>query len=300
MSTDFQKIYQALIDSGLSENEIKQKIKTKAEEFKGFISREGILHLIANECGIKMNAELYNELAQEIDYDDFTINISEVKENMSNIVLLGRIARNFGIKNFIRKDGTHGLVGAFILSDVSAQIKVVLWDDQVNIMKNEFFHEGEIIRIIGGYSKKGRNGNIEIQVGKKGNIILSPKDVDKNKIPLIENNNSLSPKEISIARIQDLHNQEGFIDSVEGIIFKIEEFKEIDLKNGEKTFLLKLILKDETSSVIVNIWGMNAVRCLKIIDERAKVSLSNILVKFNSYTSQNEIYFTKKSTLELN
>ncbi|GAF91000.1 unnamed protein product, partial [marine sediment metagenome] len=72
-----------------------------------------------------------------------------------------------------------------------------------------------------------------------------------------------------------------------------------DKKNGEKTFLLKLIIYDNTARIPVIIWDLNAVNCLKIINEEDHVILSKINIKFNSYTEQNEIHFTKKSNLQV-
>jgi len=64
-------------------------------------------------------------------------------------------------------------------------------------------------------------------------------------------------------------------------------------------FLLKLILTDDSGSVCVNIWGMNAVETLKLIEEGDYILVKNLSVKFNSYTSEKELSFTKNSTLEV-
>ncbi|GAH06921.1 unnamed protein product, partial [marine sediment metagenome] len=51
MCTKANDLYRALIETGLSLNEIKQKIKAKVEEYQGYLSEEAILFLVAKEYG---------------------------------------------------------------------------------------------------------------------------------------------------------------------------------------------------------------------------------------------------------
>ena len=299
MSSDGYEIYQALIEAGFTKEELDRKLKVKVEEFNGFISTENALSLIADKIGLKLHSKIYQNYEQEIDFDDFTLNISDIKEDSRNFVLLGKIERIFGIKNFIRKDSTPGIVGSFILNDGSSKTKIVLWDDQVKIMKSEFFKDRILVRVVGGYTKLGFNGRIEIHVSRKGRVILSSENVDFNKFPLLSKIVISDIEEQSVSNISDLQNLTGFVKKIEGFILKIENFQEIDKKNGEKTFLLKLIIYDNTARIPVIIWDLNAVNCLKIINEEDHVILSKINIKFNSYTEQNEIHFTKKSNLQV-
>jgi len=302
MCTEINDSYQALMEAGLSLKDIKQKIKAKAEEYQGFMSEEAILFLIAKEYNLKVNSlyidsDFYDEFEERIDYDEFTINISKIKENMTNIVLLGRIEKRIGVRNFVHKDGTSGNVGSFLINDGTGRIKIVLWGDQSKIMENNYFQNGEIIRIIGGYSKKDINNNLEVHLGRNGKIILAPDDVNLKRFPLINELNKAKPEKKPILKIRDLHDFDGYVKNIEGIIDFVLDFKEINLKNGEKSFLFKFVLRDETSSIIVVIWGINAIEYLKFINQGEKVKLYNVRVKFNTFTQQNEISFIKNSKL---
>jgi len=302
MYPEINDLYQVLKDAGLSLNEIEQKIKIKAEEFQGFMSEEAILFLIAKEYNLKVNSpyintEVYYELEERIDYDEFTISISEIKENLTNLVILGRIEKKNTIRNFTHKDGTSGIVGSFLINDGTGRIKIVLWGDQSKIMENNYFQKGEILRIIGGYSKKDINNNLEVHLGRKGKIILAPNDINFKKFPLLNQTNNFKFNKKTRLKIRDLKNLDGFVKSIEGVIDCILDFKEINLKNGEKTFLLKFLLKDDTSSINVAIWGMNAIECLKYLNQGEKIKLYNFKVKFNTFTQQNEISFIRNSKL---
>ncbi|MCK4380957.1 MAG: hypothetical protein KAW51_07425 [Candidatus Lokiarchaeota archaeon] len=299
-----EQVYQALMDLGLSENEINSQINEKLTEYQGFMTKEGALYLIGKEKGIDVyssDPNIQKEIEELIDYNDFAILIADVIEEMQNIVIAGRITDIFGINNFTKKDGTSGIVGSFQICDLSSCIKIVLWNKQVKDMENKYFKKGEIVQVIGGYSKKGIADNLEIHLSRQGKLVLAPEDVTLPKIKKNENLNVHEEKfgkKSSKFTIEELHMKEGFIRFVKGIV-QIDKFKELTLKNGEKSFLLKLILSDDTASIKVNIWGMKAVEAIKIINDGDGVRLTNVVIKENSYSNEKELNFTKNSRLEL-
>lgn len=305
MSFNIEDIYQALLKAGITEEEIKRQINERYNELQGFMSKQAILFLIAKEHGLDIASSNTDELIhQEIDYNDFAIPISNITETMSNIVITGRILRIFDTHNFVRKDGSPGKVGSCIIGDKSGTIKVVLWDEQTEILEKDFFKVGEIVQVIGGYSKVGLDDKIEVHLSKARKIILSPKDVSLSQVPPLDTFKDLkvqgatASKKGSELSIKELLDKEGFIKVITGVI-KIEEFKEIIKKNGEKTFLLKLILSDDTSAIRVLIWGMDAVNSLKTLVDGDGVKLSNVVINENAYTNEKELIFTSNSRLEI-
>jgi replication factor A1 len=312
--SEIQEIYDHLLKSGFSEEELKEEIEEKEREFHGFITKQGALFLIAKENGIEVlspdiDQEVYEEIGQEIDYNEFLIDIAEIRENMTNLVLLGKIVDLFPLKEFVRKDGTSGIVGSFLLADATGIIKIVLWNDPSKIMKSDFFSKGKIVQIINGYSKVGTNERIEVHVSKKSKIILEPESIPKNimfqlrhinieNLDLSEYQYQHKNKNNIILKIKDLLKMDGFIESVAGFInnYELKEFKK---DNGEISFLLKFELTDDTGLIRVNIWDMKAIDILKIIEKGMAVKLHNVFIKENNYSNQREIQFTKKSILEI-
>ena len=309
MSSFSDELYQILLKEGLEDEEIEKAIQRKNQEFGGFMSQEGMLFLIAKEHGIKirnpdLDPEVYHMVEEEIDYDEFTILVSDVNDGMANIVLLGKVIQKFNINEFTRNDGSIGTVGSFMLQDESGAIKVVVWDEQVKIIQSEYFQEGVLLRIIEGYSKMGRDKELEIHLGRRGKIMVSPEDVSSNLRKRLE---ILEPSE-KIAKKSEIKNSvplrisiqnEKFIRVVKGIV-NVEEFKEITLKSGEDTFLLKLNITDEEDySARIILWGGDAINCLKLIEEGESYSFYDLMVKENSYTGEIELSFTKKSSLRL-
>jgi hypothetical protein len=240
---------------------------------------------------------------EEFDYNDFTVDVSEVSEGMTNIVLLGKIFEVFPSREFARKDGSTGAVCSFLLVDSTESVKIVLWDDHAKAAKNEFFRVNELVRVIGGYSKVGKSGGLEIHLGRKGKLILSPKDVsqktrDKLESVSIYQNREKNHKTVPKESLKEFILQNKFLSSVEGTV-KIEGFKELELKSGEKSFLLSLLLEVDSFDIRTKIWGMEAIECLKLVSDGDRVLITNLAVKENSYTSEKELVFTKNSTLKI-
>ncbi|TFF87475.1 MAG: hypothetical protein EU548_10255, partial [Promethearchaeota archaeon] len=197
--TDPNDVFDLLLKEGFSEEEVTQELKNKIQQFHGFISKQGALFLVAKDLGIKLkspnvNGYVYEDIEQEIDYDEFTIPIADLQQGMTNIVLLGKVTRVFKIHEFSRKDGTPGQVGTFLLADTTGQAKIVLWDKDIKIMNSALFGIDLPIRIIGGYCKKNQKRNLEVHLGKKGKIILSPEEISESKRKELE---SIQVKESS-------------------------------------------------------------------------------------------------------
>ena len=304
------EIYEKLLEMGFTEEELEKELKRKANEYGGFMSEEAILFLIAKENGININSpdleseeyKEYNENREEIDYDEFTINISDLEEGMQQIVLIGKILKVFPPREFIRKDSSMGRVGSFYIADTTGKMKIMVWNEKTELMNNEYFTIDQLIRIIGGFSKSNKDGVLEVHLGKKGEFILAPQDIPKRKR---EELNAITLKEIELEKqrkndmqLYDLISRYSFIKKAQGNI-KVENFREIVNKNGEKTFLLKCIFSDNSMSIRLVVWGMNAVRMFKLVQDGDYVVFQNLAVKENKYTNEKELVYTQKSSLEI-
>jgi len=89
-----------------------------------------------------------------------------------------------------------------------------------------------------------------------------------------------------------------YITAVKGTV-QIEEFKELELKSGDKSFLLTMFLEVDDYTIRVKAWGMKAVESLKAVNDGDFVSITNLAVKENKYTGEKELVFTKNSNIVL-
>jgi replication factor A1 len=302
MDLSEEELYHALLKAGLSEEEIQERLKVTIECYGGFITEQGALFVISKNLGLdarssNVDPEMYQEIEKEIDYSEFAINVSNIAKEMTNIVVIGKIESISSIREFARKNGTAGKMGSFVLRDRTGKIKVVLWNDLASILENEYFQEGELVAIVGGYSKSGSDDRLEIHTSSKTKVILSPKDIDPKKF-LLESSSGDKEDQSATSEKDLRQKEERLVKLVQGKV-KIEDFKEFSRKNGDRSFLLKLMVQDGDSSMFANVWGMSAVKYLKILNDGDLVEICNAQIKHNPYTGQEELYLTNNSSLKV-
>ena len=143
--------------TGLTEEQVQQKIQTKLQQLAGLISKEGAAHIIANELGIKLIEN--------------TGKVKDLYPEMRNIEFLAKIQAVYEIREFIRADQTTGKVGRFIAGDETGTIPVVCWNTQTDNLS--LLTQGTIVRISGGLVRENR-GQPEVHLNEQSKIIVNP------------------------------------------------------------------------------------------------------------------------------
>jgi replication factor A1 len=253
-------------DTGLSRTDIQTLVEEKKEELKGLISDEGALFVIAKELGVDVTSE-NKELLNEIE-----LNISDITLNMKNIVIVGRIKEIHRVNSFNKKSGETGHVGSFLLHDNTGDIRIVLWDDQVSIFKDERFEKNEIVKISNANAKKGREGGIEIHVGGFSKINLAPEDVDYKKYSKIKE---------QFVKIQDINENLGSI-STEGKVMSHFPVKDFVRKDGQNGSVSSIILRDSTGKVRITFWNED-IEKIENLEEGDFISLTNLNPRKSTY-----------------
>ena len=253
-------------ETGLSKNEIQTLVEEKKEELKGLISEEGALFVIAKELGVDVASE-NQELLNEVE-----LNISDITVNMKNIVIVGRIKEIHRVNSFNKSNGETGYVGSFLLHDNTGDIRITLWDNHVSIFKDERFELNEIVKILNGTAKPGRNGDVEIHVGGYSKISLAPEDVDYKKFPQI--------KEQRVT-IKDINEDLGSI-STEGKVMNRFPVKEFTRKDGQNGSLSSIILRDSTDKVRITFWN-DDIEKIENVEVGDYISLTNLNSRKSNY-----------------
>ncbi|MHA1391251.1 MAG: DUF2240 family protein [Promethearchaeota archaeon] len=254
-------------DTGLSKKEIQSLVEEKKEELKGLISDEGALFVIAKELGVEVTSE-NQEILNEIE-----LNISDITLNMKNIVLVGRIKDIFNLNSFNKSNGEVGYVGAFKLNDNTGDIRIVLWDDQVNVFKDERFEKNEIVKILNGNAKQGRYGGIEIHIGRFSKIIVAPEDVDYKKYPKIKEEFKL---------INEINEKLGSI-SIEGKVMNRSPVREFTRKDGQNGRVSSLTVRDSSGKIRISFWNEDIDK-IENIEIGDFISLSSLNPRKSNYT----------------
>jgi len=108
--------------------------------------------------------------------------IADLSIEMRDVDVEGKVVTAYDVKTFTKKDETEGKLRNVVIADQTSKIRVTFWGEDVETVAD--VQEGDVIRILHGYVKEGFRGGLEYQVGRKGEIMLNPKDSDLKQLDL--------------------------------------------------------------------------------------------------------------------
>ncbi|MEM2138553.1 MAG: OB-fold nucleic acid binding domain-containing protein [Candidatus Woesearchaeota archaeon] len=265
LSTIKEKIKET---TGLTEKEINSKIKDKMDLLSGLISEEGAAHILATELGVKLFE------------DEGKIKIKNILPGIKNIEVEAKIIKIYEIKEF-DKNNKKGKIGSFLIGDETGIIRVVAWNDKADLLKN--ISEGQSIKIENAYSREN-NGKAELHLG------------DKAEISFIENEIEVKKRENIRKKINELKEGDENIELL-GIIVNVFDPKYFEIcpecgkrakSNGSDficeqhgtinpsySYVLNLILDDNTDTIRVVLWKNQLQNLLKMTDQQILDSRGN-------------------------
>ncbi|MBN2422012.1 DNA-binding protein [Candidatus Woesearchaeota archaeon] len=91
------------------------------------------------------------------------MNISELEVNQKNVEIAAEVAELGEVREF-EKFGRQGRVCTATIKDDSGEVKLTLWDEQIDKVK-----EGDKIEIKNGYVKEWQ-GEKQLSVGRFGSL----------------------------------------------------------------------------------------------------------------------------------
>jgi replication factor A1 len=147
--------------TGLSEDEINQKIKAKLKQLPGLISEEGAAHIVANELGVKLF-----DIGEKLQ-------IKNVLAGMRNVDLVGKVLQKYELREFV-KENSSGKVANILIGDETGVIRIVLWNKQAELLSQ--LSEGDVVKIRSGYVREN-NGRKEVHLNDMSKLIINPPGV---------------------------------------------------------------------------------------------------------------------------
>lgn len=175
----------------LSREEVQEKIKEKLKQLSGLISEDGAAHIIANDLGV----QLYKT--------EGLIKIKEVTTNAKQATVLGKVLQKYELREF-DKNGRQGKVANMLIGDETGKIRVVFWNDQVELF--EKLNEQDVVQIKNPFVKEN-NGRVELHLNDKSNLDINPQGVSVSA--------PSGPQESSERELKYLKDLQGDEDNVE-------------------------------------------------------------------------------------
>jgi len=190
-----------------TKNDFEKEIKKRLNECDGLLDEDTIALLIADELG--RNKQTISKIA-------------ELKPDMECTVF-GTVTDIRESRNFTRKNGSSGTVINLELSDDAGSCRLVLWNDDVKLVKNKTIQKGTHVKVINGYVKDGFNG-LELNVGRWGLLEIEPEDMlDFNNKKSTYNEKEIMGKLIEIKPTNAFFKDDGDIGFVTNIKIKDKE-----------------------------------------------------------------------------
>jgi len=144
----------------IGRDELLTMVERKKEESHGLLSDEGAIRLLAQQLSVAPPANSYLRDQR----------ISSVHAGLNDSTITGEVISVSDVHEFQRSDGTQGKVLRMRVGDASGQITGVFWDSLADTVAREALTPGSRVRLLHGYTKFGRAGEVEFHLGSRANI----------------------------------------------------------------------------------------------------------------------------------
>jgi len=228
--------------------------------------------------------------------------ISKLKEGDTSVDVVCRVVRIYEPREFERDDKTKGKVVNLIIGDETGTAKLVLWDEDVELVEKAMINEGDTIKVKNGYVKvRWTDGNrfneSEVNVGKYGKIILNPEE-EITEVPL-------ATPEIGRRYIKDLND--GEIAEIRGALVEIYDNVKIFDRADKKGIVVNAVIDDGTANMRAAFYDKMAETLMNIPIQRVikgdisddvsqriteilgREVVAQVRVRYSNFSGQNEL-----------
>lgn len=153
-----EDILSAIKKRGISEEELKKLIEERSRKLGYLIDDEVAIRLIARDLGILVSDGTFST----------EVKIKDLVPNMRSVTLSVTLERNFGVKEFDKKDGSKGKVGRGLIKDETGSAFLVIWNEKAEVLHKLKIGARLVIRQ--AYTREGMDGSLEIHVGERSEI----------------------------------------------------------------------------------------------------------------------------------
>lgn len=243
---------------GVSEEEVRAKIKEKLKQLAGLISEQGAAHIVANELGVQLVAE------------PSAAKIRDLYPGMRNVTIPGRVTRKFELREF-DKDGRKGKVANFLIGDETGQVRVTLWNDQTD--QFDKIADGDVVRVNNAWVKENR-GYKELHLNTDSSLEVRPEGVEVS----VGSPRVRKP-------IKDLAGDEENVEIL-GTVVQLYDPRYFEVgpdgkraTEGEETqtnYVVSAFLDDGTGTIRTTFWRQQSQRLLEKSDEEMLAYRDNL------------------------
>jgi len=186
------------------------------------------------------NRSIIRKSEKKVEYEEAFTPVADIKADMNNINISGRVLDISEVRTFEKKDGTVGRVANVLLGDSTGKIRLTIWDEKTESLDDIDFDD--TVEVLNAYSRENTfSQQVELSLGARGIIQKSEKKVEYRE---------------KFTDIADIIPGESY--SVQGKVSEIGELREFEREDGTENVVANLQLEDETGSIRLTLWGEQA------------------------------------------
>jgi replication factor A1 len=244
----------------LTREEVLKIIEKKKKGAGEFFTDEAAARIVASELGV----EIFREPLR------LEVLIRDLVSGLNDVTVSGRVIMVHPPKTYTRPDLTQGKFARLLIADKSETLKLILWDDKTDLVEVRKVQPGQIIKVSHGYMREGLDGKLELHVGLRGDVQISPPDaVEDEYSPITQFEEKLKVAEIK---------EEGGPVIVEGTIATTPIIRDVVTSRNEKVAVASFQLRDETGEIGVSAWRKLA-EVAKDLTVGTRIKIRNAHVK---------------------
>jgi len=181
-----------------TKKDFEKEITARYKQCDELIDKDTIAYLIVDELG--RNTHSVTPIGNLTVDGEYTV--------------VGKVVSISHPKTFIRKNGNPGKVINLEIVDDTATCRLVLWNGDIEFIKNKEIQPGTHLKVINGYTKQGFQGGLEINLGRWGLLeIEQQENPSKDKQAVDHITGTLVHKEATKAFFKD-DGEFGFVTTI--------------------------------------------------------------------------------------
>ncbi|MDF0590169.1 OB-fold nucleic acid binding domain-containing protein [Candidatus Methanocrinis natronophilus] len=182
--------------------------------------------------------------------------ISEIRADMGEITIIAQVIDPGEIRQFVRRDGTAGLVRSVTLGDDTGKIRLTLWNEMAEME----IEAGDTLEVGNALSRE-RYGQVEIQAGGYSTVRKSEVAVDYQE---------------KITPVSEV--EAGSTYSISGFVTGLGDVREFQRDDGTIGRVANIYVSDDTGRVRVALWN-DHVNLIEKIDLGSRIDISDCLAR---------------------
>lgn len=244
----------------LSREQILENLKVERSKTGGLIADETLLRLIAARYGVEIPK----------DHTESRFYVNDLVPGLNDVTVTGRVISVYPSRKF--EGEKAGKLASILIADKTSTLRVILWNEQAELVETSKIKAGQIVRLLHGYTRENRKGELELHLGSKSQIEIEPENAKADDYPTI------AKFVTKISNIDNTLREVHLVGKVKAL-FPTFKFTRTDMSEGT---VLRFILADETGEVLVVAWNEKAEELEKILKMNVNLQLVNAKVKENS------------------